>query len=182
MKIGDVKVGEHYAALDSPGSVRDALPREVEALEIVKVEEHYYPSGHGMFHAPRATRKVSRVKIKTLGPQQSDSSWGRDHLAASEEGTVLTVPAKQLVGRWADLKQGIQDRVEREAAERKARDEIERRLNALLGEDAPYVGGGRNPVVRFDGPELLRILELAEKGAEIERNRDDRAEHEEAHA
>lgn len=165
MKISEVVVGEQYGALDSPSGRRSygsQDPRQVEVLEIVTVEEEYWRDGG--FTASLAKRNVRRVKVKVLDATTKDG-WRYDKIATAKKDAVLTVEARQLVGKWADLHPHILERIEREQARQAKQAELEARIKKAgfkVDWDNVKVDtrnfGGRGPSIEFNGKTVEKLL------------------------
>lgn len=180
MKIGDIEVGVEYGALDAPratGYRHDRLPRRVKVLEIVTEEQKKHNPWAGPGSGSTRIVKKRKVKVECLTEPFAKHryAWGIDNDA---KGTRRVIEARQLVAPWADLKESVSFEVEEEIRRKAFQATLIARFEKLLGEDAPWVtvdrlwneeGSARdrlNPSAHLSGPELLRILELAERGAE----------------
>jgi hypothetical protein len=168
MKIGDVKVGA-VLALDASERYSRNLPRKVEVVEIVKVEEEYWQSMG--FSSKRATRTVRRVQVKFLDlPTGETNRYARFNYQAEKQGAKRVVEAKSLVAPWADVAKDVDARIAREQKKAATIAATEARLEYVFGKPMKkldlYVSTAWNDTaeVRFDGDALDTILTLAERG------------------
>lgn len=173
MKIGDVKVGERYAAHDEPGkspryisAEHGDLPREVEAIEIVKVEERVYGQAWVGSEA-RQTRTVRRVKVRVIDGVPKDSYYAKQ-ISKAKPGAVLVIEAKNLVGLWKDLSKPVADAVKgREDREAQAA-ALEARVKKLglkhSSSSVSMYGGKLRPSLSIYDDDVDKLLTLAEEG------------------
>jgi hypothetical protein len=181
MKIGDVKVGVEYGALDSPRTERYNTHkniRQVEVLEVVVEEERHYGGGYLNSDGQRV-KKVRRLKVKVLDKSSFGSSegWGysRSKIKYADQGAVLVIEAKQIVGAWSELRTGIVKQREDEHKRIDAQEALEARIVALLGKgETAREYRWRANVTEYDGKlraegsfhdkSLDKLLTLAEAG------------------
>lgn len=180
MKIDEVEVGGRYAAHDEPTTSRygnpeyGVLPREVEVVEIVGVEERIRTGGYYMRSGVSRTKTVRRVKVRVVGGQPSGSRYANE-IQTAEPGAVLTIEARKLLGPWADLSADVA-KVLRLREEREARrTELEARLVTILGKralargdsyvDVRVYGDKVRAELRIGGRDVDTILDLAERAA-----------------
>lgn len=174
MKIDEVKVGERYAAHDQPKETSrfgsPDLPREVEVLEIVQVEERVYGNAWIRADSP-TTRKVRRVKVRVHG--DAKDGYYKKQIARAAEGSEITIEARYLIGPWSKLAPGVAKEIELRAARERRLDELEARLEALLGKKAREHGtypsvdtysGSLRATLHVAGDNVEKLLALAEKG------------------
>ena len=169
MKIGDVKVGA-VLALDASERYSRNLPRKVEVLSVVSVEEDYWQRIGG-FHSKRATRKVRRAQVKFLdAPTGEKNRYARYDYQAEKEGATRVVEAKQLIAPWADVSKDVDERIAKMTRQATAKAEAESRLSYLFGKKIDklhlYVSTAwdDSAEIRIDGAELDTLLTLAERG------------------
>jgi hypothetical protein len=168
MKIGDVKVGD-VLALDASERYARNLPRKVEVLQVVTVEETYWQSRG--FHSARATRKVRRVEVKFLDlPTGETSRYAKYDYAAEKQGAKRVVEAKSLIAPWDKVSKDVEQRIEKTHRQATNKAAAEARLEALFGKKLEklhlYVttAWDDSAEVRLEGTELDTILTLAERG------------------
>lgn len=174
MKIDEVKVGTRYAAHDQPKETSrfgsTDLPREVEVLEIVQVEERVYGNAWIAADSP-TTRKVRRVKVRVYGA--GVDGYYKKQIARAAEGSEIVIEARYLIGPWSKLAPGVSKEIELRAAREKLLGELEGRVDALLGKKArdhgtyPSVdkhGGSLSTSLHVRGDDVEKLLALAEKG------------------
>jgi hypothetical protein len=163
VKISEVVVGEQYGAHDNPGrGLRGGDPRQVEVLEIVTIEEEYWLGGG--FTGERAKRNVRRVKVKVLDSTDKQG-WRYVKIATAAKDAVLTIEARQLVGKWADLRPAILARIQKEQERQALQAELEARVKkagfkvewGAVEVNAQYIGG-RGPVIAFRGKAVEKLL------------------------
>lgn len=177
MKIGDVKVGEEYGAVDNPNN--RYRPRHVRVVEIVVEQQRVYGRTWASY-VDTATRNVRRVQVEFLDDARQHPSW-RNPVMSAAKGAKITVEAKLLVAPWKQLLPAIKKEIEREQLQASTQAALESRLNALLTPvlrkdkheydrhvkvDVYDQGRGGRAVteVRLGGDVLEHILLLAEKG------------------
>lgn len=173
MKIGDVKVGD-LLALDCSERYSKNLPRPVEVVEIVTVEESYWPRHDRWLTGGKQTRKVRRVKVKfTDEPTGESNRWARYDFSAEKKDAEKVVEARFLLGPWASLRGDVQKTLNERKAAADLKSATEARLEYLFGKKidklSSYVsvntwGGKSRAEVRFEGTELDTVLTLAERG------------------
>ncbi len=172
MKIGDVKVGERYAAHDekNPGYIsadRGNFPREVEVLEIVGVEERTYAGR--WTDARETTRTVRKVKVKVIGGTESKAStWSRRPIVDAKPGAVIVIEARNIIGPWSALRGDVKKAIEaREERDRQSA-ALAARLKALGLKDSSssvsFVGGKLKPSLSIYHGDVEKLLSLAEDG------------------
>jgi hypothetical protein len=182
MKIGDVKVGVEYGVLDSPKTERHNAHknmRQVEVLEVVVEEERVFGSGYLSSADGHRMRKVKRLKVKVLDKSSFGSSdgWGysRSKLKYADQGAVLVIEARQVVGAWSELRSGIVKQREAEQKRIDAQEALEARIVALIGKgETAREYRWRANVTEYDGKlraegsfhdkSLDKLLTLAEAG------------------
>ncbi len=173
MKIGDVKVGERYAAHDEPtkspryiSAEHGDLPREVEAIEIVTVEERVYGQAWVGSEA-RQTRNVRRVKVRVIGGVPKDSYYSKT-IARAKVDAVLVIEAKNLVGPWKDLSKGVADAVKAREEREAQSDALEARVEKLglkhSSSSVSIYGGKLRPSLSIYEADVDKLLTLAEEG------------------
>jgi hypothetical protein len=170
VKIGDAKVGA-VLALDASERYSRHLPRKVEVLDIVTVEEEYWQRTGG-FHSKRAKRKVRRAQVKFLdAPTGEKGRYDRFSYQAEKEGATRIVESKQLVAPWAEVAKDVDERVARMTKQATAKAEAESRLVYLFGKKMEkldvYVtvtSWNDEAEIRISGDELDTLLTLAERG------------------
>lgn len=167
MKIGDVKVGEEYAAHDSPGERHSrTLPRQVKVLEIVVEEEKVY----GRYSSAVTTAKKRKVKVEVLdAPKHEGSTWHREKLRHATKGSTLVVEARQLVALWKDVHKGITESINKEQKRIALRDALEARLDALkLGDGRASISVSESShdahLTVYGTAGVEKLLALAEAG------------------
>jgi hypothetical protein len=186
MKIGDVKIGQEYAALDNPqqrrGRFEDrTLPRQVKVLEIVTEKER---RRRGDWMSKAVEVNVRKVKIEVLDGNSVDrhyTSW-RYQIETAKQGATLVVAARHLIGPWEDVRGDVAERVAEREAKQAMRESLERRLAALLGKrnldgtrssvsvDSYYRENRKRkvlaPSITLRDKDVAKVLALAEKGKE----------------
>lgn len=182
MKIDEVEVGERYAAHDEPTTSRygnpeyGVLPREVEVLEIVGVEERVRTGGYYMRSGVSRTKTVRRVKVRVVGGEPTGSRYSRNEIQNAKPGAVLTIEARKLLGPWANLSDEV-TKVIRLREEREARRaELDARLEAILGKkraaqgysyaSVSVYGDAVRAELRIGDRDVDTFLALAERAAE----------------
>lgn len=182
MKIGDVKVGERYAALDSPGvgsrrSSSADIPREVEVLEIVEEQERVR-SGNVYTRPGEAPRYRTKKRLKVVvcdgepNPGEDVGGYRYRKLDNGYKDEVFVLESRQLIAPWADLREEVVAKRDSKQRNAELRSDTQARLDALLvalGDDAysPHVSVSRSDgeaQVTLDGENLERVLHLAELG------------------
>lgn len=162
MKIGDIEVGAEYGAMDEPSRHHSgAMPRRVEVVEIVTVQEDYWQGGG--FSSRRATRNVRRVKVRTLDEALQTKAYYRDKILTAKRGTTITVEARQLVAPWPELAPAVAARIEAEQKRAARKSEIEAALKAagfkkLMETYDVRVSVGNLPSVEFRDDKAVDLL------------------------
>lgn len=168
MRIGDLKIGAQYGALDK-ADVRE-FPRRVRVEEIVVVPEgRWESSGWG-----RKDVNVRKARVVFMDEPLSDIRSSRFAILAAAKDASLVIEAKQIVAPWREVRAKVGKEIDRIARERDLFAETQARLRSV-GIDPDYVyislyvpeDKRTRPKIslRFDDREAQRILSLAEKGA-----------------
>ena len=167
MKLGDIKIGTHYGAHDTPGSrsTYGQAPRQVEALEIVTAETEVWVAGG--FTSRHETRNVRKVKVKVL--DKRTRVGGYDSIEKAEEGAIIVIEARKLVGEWKDIKPGLLAKIAEEQAIADKQAEIEARLKAVgfkkFGWGEVHVtvrNGGKRVEIEFNDTYAEKLLKMLE--------------------
>jgi hypothetical protein len=168
MKIGDVKIGEEYGALDSPRGGRyrgQGDPRQVRVLEVVTEEEKVY-SGYS---TSSTTRNVRRLRVEVLNGGPAGDSWRYDKITKAGKGDTIVIEARNLVGLWKDIHPAITQRVADEQARLEVEQALTARIKAVLGIKPSWgvwhvkVRSG-SMEAEFNDRALDKLLTLAEAG------------------
>lgn len=174
MKINDIKIGVKYAATDGKRRTHSgSLPRRVEALEIVPVEQDIWTGGgYSMTRAKRTTRQV---KVRCLDEPRYAESYRHERVMTAPAGTELVLEARFLAAPWSDVRTEVLAKIKEDQAKADAEAATEKRIRSLLPKrmqddyiyitSHKYPGQGVKTEAKLEGRMLDHILALAEKGA-----------------
>jgi hypothetical protein len=163
MKISEIEVGVEYAAIEQGRSANHDSPRQCKVLEIVAEEEPVY----GQWTGTARTRKKRKVKVKFLDKPTVDTSFSsyRYRISAAKKGTTQVIEAKEIVGKWADLKDDILARIEAGKRTEELETSLELRLRKLKLSNSYVTVSDRHVRMSVMNKDVEKLLALAEKGA-----------------
>lgn len=173
MKLGEVKLGAHYGAVETGRGRGATIPRQVEAVKIEAVEERYWSEYTG----DHDVRNVRKVVVKVLdSPSLREEGYGG--LRGAKKGETFTLDARQLVAPWTTLRGPIQAQHKREQEARETVESFEKRLRALGfrddGTTHVYASGDdpkRAHLSFYNTRGVEKILALAEAGLTKQRRK-----------